>query len=799
MKKLYAFLLFFGVGLAMNAQIVTIPNAAFKTALLNATASNTTAKDLSGNYFKIDANSDGQIQTAEAVQVSQLNVSFLSITSLVGIQSFTNLVTLNCNDNSLTSLNVSGLSNLQTLNCYNNFSLSSLNITGLTSLKFLSSYEGLLTSLDLSGSPLLEEVHCSQNQLTSLNVNGLNQLKILYLDTNLVTSLNVSSLSSIQDLSLVYNRLTSLNVSGLTTLTDLDCTNNLLTSLTLTGCVNLKNINCGGNQLTSVALSDLASLERFSCTNNQFTSLNFNGLVNFKEFYCYSNPLVSLFIKNGRNETTLEFSGNPTMRYVCVDESQQTSVQTKVTNYGYTNCQVNSYCSFTPGGTIYAIQGTDRSDLNSNGCDASDVLFPNLKFNVATGANTTTIIANNSGTYYIAVPAGTHTVTPVLEHPTYYTVSPATLSASFPVTASPLIQNFCIAPNGTHNDLEVFIVPVGIARPGFDALYKIIYKNKGNLPQSGVINFTFNDAVLDFVSATPATSSQSLNNLVWNFTNLQPFTSREITLTLNLNSPTETPPLSLGTVLNYTVTVTGATDDTPIDNTFTLNQTTVNSMDPNDKTCLEGTTIPLSQVGKYVHYTVRFQNDGTANAQNIVIKDMIDTAKFDVSTLIPLTASHAFETKISQTNKVEFIFQNINLPFLAGSNTGYITFKIKTKSTLVLGNTFSNTASIYFDYNFPIITNNYTTTVAALDNQDFDLSKYISLFPNPAKDILNLQSKNGIEVSSMSIYNALGQLILVIPNAKETNSINISGLTNGTYFLRIASDKGMASAKFIKE
>ena len=40
-----------------NAQIVNIPNANFKAKLIAANASNTTAKDLSGNYFKIDTNS----------------------------------------------------------------------------------------------------------------------------------------------------------------------------------------------------------------------------------------------------------------------------------------------------------------------------------------------------------------------------------------------------------------------------------------------------------------------------------------------------------------------------------------------------------------------------------------------------------------------------------------------------------------------------------------------------------------------------------------------------------------------
>ena len=243
------------------------------------------------------------------------------------------------------------------------------------------------------------------------------------------------------------------------------------------------------------------------------------------------------------------------------------------------------------------------------------------------------------------------------------------------------------------------------ARPGFDAKYKIVYKNKGNQTQSGSVNLNFNDAVLDLVAANPVTTTQTVNNLSWNFTNLLPFETREIIFTLNVNSPMETPAVNSGAILTYNATITSAaTDETPIDNTFAFNQTVVNSFDPNDKTCLEGTTISPSLIGQYVHYMIRFENNGTANAQNIVVKDMIDLSKFDISTLVPTNASHSFVTNISAGNKVEFIFENINLPFDDANNDGYIAFKIKTLPTLKVGDTFTNDANIYFDYNFPIVT-----------------------------------------------------------------------------------------------
>src|SRR5690606_17639227 len=132
-------------------------------------------------------------------------------------------------------------------------------------------------------------------------------------------------------------------------------------------------------------------------------------------------------------------------------------------------------------------------------------------------------------------------------------------------------------------------------------------------------------------------------------------------------------PLVSGDGLNFSAQIDPTNnEETPDDNMFILQQTVVNSFDPNDKTCLQGDIINVDEVGGYVHYVIRFENTGTSNAENIVIKDMIDTAKYDINTLKPLTGSHSFVTKIKDINKVEFIFENINLPFEDDTNDGYV-------------------------------------------------------------------------------------------------------------------------------
>jgi hypothetical protein len=304
---------------------------------------------------------------------------------------------------------------------------------------------------------------------------------------------------------------------------------------------------------------------------------------------------------------------------------------------------------------------------------------------------------------------------------------------------------------------------------------------------------------LDLVFASPI-SIQTNGNLSWIFSNLKPFETREITFRLNLNSPVEIPALNNGDILKFVAKIASQnTDETPIDNTFTLNQTVVGSYDPNDKTCLEGDIITPDLIGEYVHYMIRFENTGTYYAENIVVKDIIDLNKLDISTLIPTSSSHSFVTKISEGNKVEFIFENINLPFDDANNDGYIAFKIKTKSTLKVGDTFTNDANIYFDYNFPILTNKATSTFsAALSTKDFDFLKYFILYPNPSHQNLNISKNENIEIKTFEIYDVLGQLVIVVPNANSVSSIDISKLRAGSYFIKVKSDKGDSSMKFIK-
>ncbi|WP_162087003.1 DUF7619 domain-containing protein [Chryseobacterium aquaeductus] len=700
----------------------------------------------------------------------------------------------------LTSLNLQGCNTLQEVQLANLYVIPSINLQNLPALTTVyCTNSSNLQSVNVSNSININKLYINNNNIATVDISTLNNLQDFKVNANDLISLNLSNHTLLKYVNCDDNDLTSINLQNTPALENLSCEYNNLQNINLQFSPQLKTLNVGSNYLTSINVSTLQNLISLGVQHNQLQSLDVTHNPLLTSLGCNSNyGLEYLFLKNGSLQANYtNFNDTDYLKYICCDDSQINDYNSAaIYNAGYFPVVVNSYCSFTPGGTFYTIQGNTKYDSNNNGCDINDFNKAFQKFNINSGSVSGISLSNNSGNYSIPVQAGSHTITPVLENPTYFNISPSTFTANFPAQTSPLTQNFCLSANGAHNDLEVVIIPITAASPGFNAKYKVIYKNKGTTTQSGTLVYNYNDNLMNYLSSTLAPTSQSTGILNWNFANLLPFETREITITFTLNTPMQSPPLNGGHILNYTAQINSAVDETPSDNTFTLNQTVVNSFDPNDKTCLEGATITQAKVGDYVHYLIRFENTGTANAQNIVVKDAIDTSKFDINTLQALNGSHSFVTRITNPNTVEFIFENIQLPFADATNDGYVTFKIKTKSTLTLGQSFNNTANIYFDYNFPIVTNTYTTTVQNIlgtyeINND---QSEISIYPNPVKDILLIKSKE--KIVKAEIYDTAGRIVR--SQSVNENSINVSELQKGNYMIRLYMKNNFVFKKFIK-
>jgi hypothetical protein len=157
MKKTL-FYLFLALSLAqtLNAQVVNIPDANFKDALLQ--------------NPEINTNGDNEIQVSEAVAYSNaISVIQKNIKSLIGIEAFVNIKKLNCFQNQLTTLDVSKNIALKVLDCYQN-QLIALDVSKNTNLINLRCYNNQIIALDVSKNIALTDLDCSENQLTALDV-----------------------------------------------------------------------------------------------------------------------------------------------------------------------------------------------------------------------------------------------------------------------------------------------------------------------------------------------------------------------------------------------------------------------------------------------------------------------------------------------------------------------------------------------------------------------------------------------------------------------------------------------------
>jgi hypothetical protein len=307
--------------------------------------------------------------------------------------------------------------------------------------------------------------------------------------------------------------------------------------------------------------------------------------------------------------------------------------------------------------------------------------------------------------------------------------------------------------------------------------------------------------LLNFTTATVVPFSQNSGILNWTYANTQPFESRSFEVTFLVNSISSNPPVNVGSTLNFnpTITPTG-TDENQNDNQFNYNQVVVNSYVPNAITCLQGELVSSTLIGNYLHYSVRFENTGNYLAQNVVIKIEIDIASYDINSLQVLGSSNPVYTRIIG-NIVEFIFDNINLESASGNppvgGHGDVLFRIRTNNQLVSNSTVLQKAKVYYDYKFPLTTNDAETTFAELSNPIFVIDNSVKVYPNPTNSIVNITSDFIIE--SIELYDIQGRILFTSMENNNQSILDISSKSKGIYFLKIKTENGSKVEKVIKE
>ena len=217
-----------------------------------------------------DTDNDDRLTTTELAAVKSMRLIGKSIGDLKGIEHFTALTKLLCQNNQLTSLDVSKNTALEELDCGDN-QLTSLDVSANTALKELYCGDNPLTALDVSANTALTDLNCINTQRASLDVSKNTALTSLLCGENQLTSLDVSKNTALTSLRCAKNQLASLDVSKNTALEDLDFRWNQLTSLDVSKNAALKDLDCRWNQLTSLDLSANPELSFSHCSPNNNT------------------------------------------------------------------------------------------------------------------------------------------------------------------------------------------------------------------------------------------------------------------------------------------------------------------------------------------------------------------------------------------------------------------------------------------------------------------------------------------------------------------------------------------------
>lgn len=573
---------------------------------------------------------------------------------------------------------------------------------------------------------------------------------------------------------------------------------NAITEIDLSQNTALTYLHILNNQLTNIDLSNNINLERLNIVGNNLTGLDLSNNPKFSSLWAGGNPnLEYINLKNGNshrlfNSPLSNFEGLTALLNVCVDDISNTTLTDRITQEVGHTLNFTEYCSFSPA-LSNQVTGTIKYDINNDGCTNTNINLPSLLLTSTDGTNSFGTVSQADGSYLIYTGEGDYTTSlNISTLPSYFSINQNAQVSNFTGFGNTNVKDFCVSSNETINDLNISIAPTTEARPGFDASYVITYNNVGTTILNGEVTLNFDDSKLSFLTAVPSVTSQTSNSLTFNFTNLNPFESKSINVNFNVFAP---PTVNIDEELEFNVAITPNNNDTTLeDNTYILNQTIIGSFDPNDITCLEGEQVLIEKADEFLHYIIRFQNTGTASAINVVVKNILNE-NLDWSTFQLESLSHTNRVSVSNGNKIEFIFENINLPDSTSdepNSHGFITYKIKPKENIGIGEIIENDASIYFDFNLPIETNIATTEMVAFLGVYNEFLLNFNVYPIPAKNNLFINSVT--DVVNIKIFNNLGQLVLEKTNEKR---VDVSSLNNGIYFLKVKDIKGKIGVRKI--
>src|SRR5688572_3772549 len=447
-----------------------------------------------------------------------------------------------------------------------------------------------------------------------------------------------------------------------------------------------------------------------------------------------------------------------------------------------------------------SVSGVLFIDQNGNGLkDAGEKAYENGIVGLAQGAPYASSDVN--GAYKIFLIPGTFNLQ-VHQPSAHYTFSPQTHSVTFTGVGQTQTKDFAIQPIPNRNDVKISVTNITPARPGFTLKYRITYENVGTTTLSDSLTLQYTANHLTYTASSVSPGYQQTGKMGWYYQNLLPNTKRDIdvTFTVAASTPINT---NLNAVASIKPFITDHITENNIDN---FQHPITGSFDPNDKQVNHAELTPAQVANnELLYYVIRFQNTGNDTAFTVVVRDSI-SANLRMSSFEMLSASHPYTFRLLENGQAEWRFNNILLPD-SGRNElashGFIRYRMKPKSSLVLGDEIKSRAAIYFDYNAPVHTN-YAVTRISLTNGIKERTTNIQafkLYPNPAKNYVMVEAefkKN--TTATVSLVNLLGQTIsnVTLPANNQIHyQMPLQEMPKGVYLIRLETETGMQTQRLV--
>lgn len=725
---------------------------------------------------------DSLITNSSSVQNrTLLGFQSINITSLAGIEYFTNLDTLFFRHNLVTSLPALPPA-LTFLDCSFNI-ISSLPVLP-ASLRILECNNNQLTYLPTLPDSL-KSLYCSNNLLTSLpalpvnlftlkgNNNQLTNLptlpislRDLHCDWNQLTSLPTLPIS-LRNLTCDLNQLTSLPVLP-NSLTSVSCVGNQLTNLpTLPN--SLTNLYCADNQLTSLPAMPPALID-LRCSNNQLISLpSIPGFTRF--LYCYNNPIVCFPEIKPRSAGSQPWNVLNILNtsISCIPNQINIPLSIIQTSQPLPHCSpaINS-CNYNfTSGYVFI-------DVNGDG----------IKDNLEIGLPLAIYYSGNYGSWpdsagFFNAVSDTGNITFQINVPAYYTSTTPASQSIHVVQGSVDTLYFGLQPIPNINDLKVDLTSIGFLRPGFKATYKLHYQNVGTDTLYNVSVKFLKPSQLSNLSALRAANTSNGDTLIWNIASLNPFQQGDIVITDSVFANA-----TLGDTANAYAWIEPIIADTTSQNNVSRSTTIIRgSFDPNDKSVSPEVILPNTT--GFLEYIIRFQNTGTDTAFAVMVIDTLSPL-LDVSSMQMISASHSYdlwiENGVAKWNFIKILLPDSNTNEL--ESHGFVKFKIKPLPGLTVTDSIQNKADIYFDYNAAVTTNtivvNVLNTTQVKDLQEMEMQ----VFPNPVQESLRIVNQHAGALGKIELINANGKVLETKTISTTTYTWNLQHLPAGTYILK---------------